>query len=83
MGKDNFEGRKNEKMITQRLFKSFETLYLWMLYQESWKMANFANMKNNNAEDIACSWITLQEVINIINSIIEEMSEDVKGYEKM
>ncbi len=62
-----FEGNKNIKIQVWQIYKSFEKIYSWMLYNKNWKLRHFRDMSIKNTEEITHNWISLE-----LNSIKRE-----------
>src|SRR6266540_1825687 len=56
LGEDNiYEGEKNDRVCVQRVYKSFEKSYPWILISKDWKMRYLSRISVKDAEEIACN----------------------------
>ena len=53
-------GKKNDKTLAWWLYKSFEEMYSWILYNKNWKIGHFRYLSISNAEEIAHEWILMK-----------------------
>ncbi len=51
-------GMKNDKVTARWIYKSFEEIYPWMLYNKTWKLRYFRDMDIKDTEEIALNWIS-------------------------
>ena len=53
-------GNKNDRLLAQRLYKSFGKSYPWIPINKDWKIRHFKQISVRDAEDIASSWISTE-----------------------
>ncbi len=52
IGNNFFEGNKKNKTIIRWVFVNFKKTYFQILYNQKWKMLNFANLKCKNIDKL-------------------------------